>query len=461
MCGDDAELERELLALVKAYQQQEDATHDFSDVTRNVISDAACTFMSGERLLGRFTIVRSLGGGGMGDVFEAFDSELSQSIAIKMVRPEIARNDTALARFRKEVQLARRIVSPNVCRIYELFTLESASGVPGGAFLTMELLEGITLANCLAEGALSADLAPQIASDICRALVDIHEAGIIHRDLKPESIMLVNRGGRQTAVITDFRLARELSAPEQPAAASLTLPGSILGTPGYMAPEQFDAEEFTRATDIYALGVILYGIATGKHPYASSNPMAAAVKSARPPEPASSLNPSIPHRWDRAIARCLEFDPSLRFQNAAEVARAVQGRRFGIIKTGQATPTRAALLLGLAVAVTVVLAILSKPLIESFRELFSPDEKHIAVLPFDLKGDAQELAIVGDGLMEAFTGKLANLDHANKNLWVVPTSEVRRRGIGDLDTAPREFGATIVFRGHFSVSPKGSGSLSN
>ena len=202
-------------------------------------------------------------------MYEAVDLELSQSVALKTIRPEIAGNPSVLSRFKKEVQLARRFSGPNVCRIHELFVIGSDGAAAGAAFLTMEFLEGITLAEKLRQaGPMSWREAKAIATDLCVGLSTIHAAGIIHRDLKSRNIMLADRNGSQRAVLMDFGLARELVPPSTAKESGLTVPGAVLGTPEYMAPEQFEGKAVTPATDIYAMGVLLYELVTGKHPFA-------------------------------------------------------------------------------------------------------------------------------------------------------------------------------------------------
>ena len=452
VCAADPELERELLALVDAYERDETGSLNVSaEALRAIHHGSSGQLAAGYRLLDRFTIVRHLDSGGMGSVYEAFDSELSHSIALKVIRPDIAHNESALLRFKQEVHLAQRLSGPNICRIHELFIVGGSEESSRYAFLTMELLQGETLAELLRKGPVPKSAAEQIAFDLCAALSAIHHAGIIHRDLKTRNVMMADRAGRKTAVLMDFGLARELAHAGSVERADITLPGSILGTPDYMAPEQFEeGGDITPATDIYALGVVLYELATGRQPYASSNPLEAAIRRARKPEPVSSVSHAFPHRWDRAINKCLEYDPARRFSSAAEVARALQSPWFGITNLNNAPRhlffwPAALILLGFVLA-----AFLWPALNEVLRGLFSPREKHIAVLPFDFSGSSQELGVVSDGLMEALTGKLANLDRNNHNLWVVPASEIRSRKIGDAQSAFREFGATMVVRGRLS-----------
>ncbi len=325
VCKGDSELRRELLALVEAHEQQEFTNKEIDLRIKELVNSAIPTKPSeGDLILGRFKIVRHLGSGGMGNVYEAFDSELKQTVALKMIRSEIAENKSALSRFKKEVQLARRLSGPNICRIHELFVYNGSDQVPGGAFLTMELLNGISLAETVRQGPISWRDAEAIAIDICAGLTIIHRAGIMHRDVKSRNVMLADRDGAKRAILMDFGLARELSPPGETGDTGLTLPGMVLGTPEYMAPEQFEGKAASPATDIYAVGVVLYELVTGKLPFASSNALGAAVLRGRRPEPASSVNHSVPHRWDVIIGKCLEYDPLRRYHSADELAGALR-----------------------------------------------------------------------------------------------------------------------------------------
>lgn len=323
-CGDDSELLRELIALVEAHEQQNATADKISENINNLIGRNRSAFSPGEVVSGRFRIVRKLGSGGMGDVYEAFDLELSQAIALKSIRPEIVESTGVLSRFRKEVQFARRLNGPNVCRIHELFIIGS-SAAPSGAFLTMELLDGITLSERIRQtGPISWREAQALVNDICVGLATIHEAGIIHRDLKSRNIMLVNRAGSVRAVVMDFGLAHEVTSSNPEADTALTVSGVILGTPEYMAPEQFEGREATPATDLFALGIVLYEMLTGKRPFPSSTILGAAVLRGKRPETVSSTLRGIPHRFDVVIGKCLEYDASRRYQSAEEVAQALR-----------------------------------------------------------------------------------------------------------------------------------------
>jgi eukaryotic-like serine/threonine-protein kinase len=284
-----------------------------------------------EVLAGRFRIVRFIGHGGMGDVYEAEDLELGERVALKLVRAEIALVAGTLERFRREIHLARKVTHPNVCRIFDVFRHRPEGGAAPGAeitFLSMELLAGETLEQRLrAGGRLHQEEALPIVVQITEALTAAHRAGVIHRDLKPANIMLVpTPAGEPRAVVTDFGLARAFGEGEN---LHLTVHGDILGTPSYMAPEQVTGGEVTAATDIYALGAMVYEMVTGTPPFVGETNLSTAVKRLHEdPLPPRRRVPDLDPAWDAAILRCLERSPADRFAEARDVAAALGGERL-------------------------------------------------------------------------------------------------------------------------------------
>ena len=444
-CKGDPQLEKGLRDLLAGHDEKTGPLDNPIFDIHALQSPREQTFADGTVLLGRFRIVRLLGSGGMGEVYETIDTQLGR-IALKTVIGDITASSERLLRFRKEVQLARSVSNPHVCRIHELFLTEGSEG----AFVTMEFLNGVTLADKIREsGPLPWRGARTVALELCEALHSIHEAEIIHRDLKTRNIMLAARGGATSTVLMDFGIARRLSHQSGDTSTGITNDGTVLGTPDYMAPEQFEGKEPTPATDIYALGVVLYEIATGKRPV-RDDPNKARNGKAKPLPRPSSLQPGIPRRFDEVVCKCLEYDPKRRYQSAKEVERAI---RFpSIVLHIQQSPLRAAA--GMISFVILLSTLLLIPAIgERVRGiLFSSPEKHIAVLPLDLVGGNPETQALGDGLMDSLAGKLSNLAPANKTLFVVPASEVRSRKVGDPASALREFGATIVVKGAFERS---------
>lgn len=285
----------------------------------------AASFAVGDLAAGRLRILGLLGRGGMGEVYEAEDTLLRERVALKTLRPEIAADADGLIRFRHEIQLARRVTHPNVCRIFDLGMHQGKAAAPI-TFLTMELLRGETLASRLARsGPLAPEEALPLARQMAAGLEAAHRCGVIHRDFKSSNVMLVpGREESLRAVITDFGLAR--SPDRRWASASQSRSGRLLGTLDYMAPEQLENGESSFRSDIYSLGLVLFEMVTGKLPFPSQSPIGSALRRVRdtPPSP-SSLRPELSRTWDRVIGRCLERDPAERFASAAEVARTLEG----------------------------------------------------------------------------------------------------------------------------------------
>ncbi len=288
-------------------------------------------FAAGELVAARYRVVRFLAQGGMGEVYEVEDLELREAVALKTVRPEAAADSMAVERFRREIQLARKVTHPNVCRIFDVYYHRPAGGGgPAVIFLTMELLVGETLATRLrGDGPLPAGEVLAIARQICLGLDAAHQVGVIHRDLKPGNIVLVPGRGGWRAVVTDFGLAR-LDGGNDPAAPTLTVAGGLVGTPAYLAPEQVEGGEITTAVDVYALGIVLYEMATGTVPFVGDSVLATAVK--RLKELPVSPRVHAPHldpRWEAAILRCLARDPADRFASALDVLAALTAPEAG------------------------------------------------------------------------------------------------------------------------------------
>ncbi len=290
----------------------------------------ATIFNPGDTLLNRYRIVARLGKGGMGEVYRADDLALGAPVALKFLPPHYAADPVWTERFRSEVRLTRQISHPNVCRVYDIAELPAspagapASGsMPPRLFLAMEYIHGEDLASLLRRiGRLPHDKAVQIARQICFGLAAAHEQGVVHRDLKPANIMLDGRGN---ARITDFGVAGlvEQFAP-RPGSPGVDI---IAGTPAYMAPEQLAGREVSKRSDIYALGLVLYELFTGKRAITGATldelriASQSGTRPTRPSELIADLDPAV----ERVILRCLEFDPAQRPPSAIAVAAALPG----------------------------------------------------------------------------------------------------------------------------------------
>lgn len=319
----DAELAKELAALIEAYDR---STVAMEQSAGPLATGPPRLFFDGQLILGRFEIVRFLGRGGMGEVYEANDREMGR-IALKTVRRDISADEGVLSRLRQEVQIARQIASPYVCRVYEFFPIPAHEAYQEIACFTMEFLDGCTLSHHIKDvGTMPWPQIKQLAENVCEGLHAIHQAGFIHRDLKTSNVMVVERNGRTEAVVMDFGLVRKALAFT--AAASDASVTAIAGTPQYMAPEQFQGGQVSPATDLYAMGIILYEMIAGRNPFDAATPLAAAAQRARHVEPVSALRSDIPRHMSGVIARCLEYDPGCRYQSARDLAHAIARFRF-------------------------------------------------------------------------------------------------------------------------------------
>jgi len=254
----------------------------------------------------RYRVVRLLGLGGMGAVYQVTDRQLDRSVALKLIRPDIASNPATLERFKREIQLSSRVTHRNVLRVYDLGESD------GVEYLTMQFVEGDDLAHLLKRSPrLPIARVLHIFRQICEGLQAAHEHGIIHRDLKPQNVML---GASDHVYLTDFGLAR---TAEQ---SGMTQTGAVIGTPHYMSPEQVKGEEAGVRSDIYSLGVILYEMLTGRVPFTGDSVYEVMIQRLRkPPPPAAEANPDIPPYLGRILERCLEIDPALRYQSIPEI----------------------------------------------------------------------------------------------------------------------------------------------
>ena len=289
------------------------------------------TFAVGEIINGRYRVDRFLAQGAMGEVYAAWDLQLNETIALKTTTCAGLANAKSSARIRAEVQLARRVTHPNVCRVLE-FGLQRRvlrNEVEMVPFFTMEFLKGETLAEYMAScGKLPELEVVQIASQLLDGLSAIHAAGIIHRDLKPENVfLLTTESGTLRIVVMDFGLARPL---DRQSSVMSSEGGSTAGTPAYMAPEQALGTLGSTAWDIYALGVILFRLASGELPFKANNSVALAMAQLRESAPLlSHIVAGVDPRLEAIVSRCLEREPAKRFATVNEIQRAIStiGRR--------------------------------------------------------------------------------------------------------------------------------------
>jgi Tol biopolymer transport system component len=344
-------------------------------------------------LADRFRIVRFLGEGGMGEVYEARDLELGAGLALKTIRQEIASEPSILQQFKEEVHRSRQITHPNVCRIYDL----NSTRLPSGEdiwFFTMELLAGETLAQRIRRtGALTPGEALPIICQICDGLAAAHRIGIVHRDLKPANVILVplESGSEYRAVITDFGLAAYYGATAS--IASLQGNPQIAGTPNYMAPEVLQGKPATPASDVYSLGVVMYEMTTATYPFEGESPFAVvAQRLTEPPIPPRVRLPKYDPRWESVVLRCLARDPKSRFHDSIELCRALESKARDWRPRRVLRPALVALLLATSAAIWSV-----------SRKSASPESTEPRVTPLtSYSGRQLTPAVSPDGKAVAF-----------------------------------------------------------
>jgi serine/threonine protein kinase len=276
------------------------------------VSQMPTTFLNVTTALeGRYQILKELGRGGMGIVFQAHDKELKEQVAIKILSPFLSSDPDSLERLKREVSSARRVTHPNVIRIHDISELN------GLHFISMEFFEGMSLKDYIKKtGTLSLMQALNIASQICDGLEAAHRQGVIHRDLKSQNVII---GSSNQIKIIDFGLALSEKL------GGLTATGLIMGTPEYMAPEQVAGKNVDERADIYSLGIILYEMFTGRVPFSGDSAIAVGFKQLKedPPKP-RDINPQIPPEVESVILQALHKNPLSRFLSVGELKSSLE-----------------------------------------------------------------------------------------------------------------------------------------
>jgi serine/threonine protein kinase/Flp pilus assembly protein TadD len=375
------------------------------------IEDAAVTetmeapreeLTTGSTFAGRYQIIEELGKGGMGKVYKVQDTKIKEKIALKLIKPEIAKDKKTIDRFNNELRLTRKIRHKNVCQMFDLGEDQ------GTQFITMEYVPGEDLRSLIRRiGQLPVGKSISISKQICEGLAEAHRLGVVHRDLKSNNIMIDKEGNVR---IMDFGIARSLEAK------GITGAGVMIGTPEYMSPEQVEGKEVDQRSDIYSLGVILYEMVTGRVPFEGDTPFTIGMKhKGEVPQNPKELNSQISDELNRVIMRCLEKEKEKRYQSAGEVRSELENIEKGIPTAERIIPERKPLtsreitvtfgLKKLLVPALVLMAILIAAII--IWQLL-PKKEAASIIP----SDKPSLAVM---YFENNTGD-KNLDHWRKAL---------------------------------------------
>jgi len=391
------------------------------------------TISPGSRL-GPYELLSPLGAGGMGEVYKARDTRLERTVAIKVLPQALSSSPEVRQRFEREAKTISILSHPHICAVYDVGNQD------GVEYLVMEYLEGQTLAERLAKGPLAPEQAIWFGFEMTDALDCAHRQGIVHRDLKPGNVMLTKSGVK----LLDFGLAKVIqpggsaqltSLPTQ--AAPVTQAGTVLGTFQYMAPEQLEGKEADARTDIFALGAVLYEMATGKKAFSGTSQasLISAIMTSEPPS-VSAVQPMTPPALDRVVRTCLAKDPEERWHSAHDVGLELRWiEHFTESGTESARPRKSAQVLPWAIAALGVLAALA---VAAGRRNRPKEVIRVSLPPpptssfYFLEANNGRVAISPDGRRLAFSALDAE---GTVRLWVRPLDADSPFSIGGTEGA--------------------------
>ena len=413
------------------------------------------------QLIGAYELIATLGSGGMGDVYRARDTRLGRLVAIKFVARELAGNAIAEARFHREARLASSLNHPGIVTVFDVGEYD------GRPFVVMELIDGHPLSSELSDGRLRTREAVELATQIADALAAAHDAGIVHRDLKPQNIMLA--AGRRVKIV-DFGLSKMTAMPD---GATATLPGdgitgdhAVIGTVGYMAPEQVMSRQADGRSDQFALGAILYEMLSGRRAFQRDTPfqtMSSIVED--DPLDLSQIRSDLPPQLVAITGRCLAKHPEDRYASTRDLARDLREVGEQIVADTRPLPsgTRPALrrrrwpLVAAAALISAALlgaALWTRGGTQTIQDSLSHQKmRYIAVLPFaNITRDTSD-EVFADGLTETLASSLTQLERFQRSLRVVPASEVRSGRVTSVKEARDMFGVTLAISGSIQRLP--------
>jgi eukaryotic-like serine/threonine-protein kinase len=364
---------------------------------------------AGTLLAQRYEVLKTLGVGGMGAVYKAKDLEMDRMVALKVIRPDLARNSSIVDRFKQELRLSHQVTHKNVIRIYDLGESD------GVKFITMEFIEGQDLRSLIQEKQkFTPEASVEIMVQVCQALEAAHSVGVIHRDLKPQNIM---RDASGRILVMDFGLARTIEGD------GMTQTGALVGTMDYMSPEQALGKELDQRSDIFALGLIFYELLTGKMPFKADSALASLIKRTQERAvPVSSHDAEIPAQLSGIVSKCLENDATLRYQKTSEIISDLevwQGKRAGATlgfqlsakPWGQTVPWP--LLGGIvaAVALAIVGYAYRGQLMTPAAKKVAPPALSLAVIPFHNASGDQSWDWLGPSLADMLSTDVGQSSH--------------------------------------------------